>query len=216
MAGSRLEKPVAKLRPQGRAANGGQQLSQGQGAREVETEDSRKVYEVRLENASARVDPKIDASGKLIAQEHLLELKTAPVAVTNAALAPPYNEWKIDRVEKIDNLETPTQSGYEVLIEHRGVKREVLLAGDGKLIKIEDADDGEEGGRRQARDENHRPPGAALWSPVVRPASRARPARRACLARAPAIACSRPRPTGLTLATLPAIAAWRFRQCRPR
>jgi hypothetical protein len=88
-----------------------------------------------------RVDLKIDPSGKLVAQEHLMDMKTAPVAVTNAALAPPYVEWKIDRVEKIDDLETPAESGYEVLIEHQGVKREVLLTTDGKLIKIEDADD---------------------------------------------------------------------------
>jgi uncharacterized membrane protein YkoI len=107
----------------------------------LETEDSRKLYEVRLQTGEVRVDLKIDPSGKLVAQEHLVDVKAAPAAVTNAALAPPYEEWKVDRVEKVDNLETPAESGYEVTIEHQGIKREVLLATDGKLIRIEDADD---------------------------------------------------------------------------
>jgi uncharacterized membrane protein YkoI len=107
----------------------------------LETDENRTFYEVRLQNDVARVDLKIEAGGRLLAQEHIMDLKIAPVAVTNAALAPPYQDWKIKRVEKVDNLETPAESGYEVTIAGHGSKREVLLAADGKLIKIEDADD---------------------------------------------------------------------------
>ncbi len=106
-----------------------------------ETQDNRKLYEVRIQVGTARVDLRIDASGKLVAQEHPMDPKTSPVAVTNAALAPPYQDWAIQKVEKVDNLETPAQSGYEVTIQKDGRKREMLLAPDGKLLNIEDADD---------------------------------------------------------------------------
>ena len=107
----------------------------------IETDGKQKLYEVRLQNGEARVDLKIEAGGKLVAQEHILDQKVAPVAVTNAALAPPYQAWTVKRVEKIDNIETPAESGYEVTIESKGSKREILLAADGKLLKIEDDDD---------------------------------------------------------------------------
>lgn len=107
----------------------------------LETDGTRKLYEVRLQAGEMRVDLKIEAGGRLVAQEHILDLKVAPVAVTNAALAPPYQSWTVKRVEKVDNIETPAESGYEVTIEGQGSKRELLLAADGKLIKIEDADD---------------------------------------------------------------------------
>ncbi len=107
----------------------------------LETDGKRKLYEVRLQDGEARVDLKIEAGGKLVAQEHIMDLKVAPVAVTNAALAPPYQDWKVKRVEKIDSLETPAESGYEVTIGRKGSKREILLGADGSLMKMEeDAD----------------------------------------------------------------------------
>ena len=106
----------------------------------MDNEGTRKIYEVRLQDGAARVDLKIDASGKLVAQEHLVDLKAVPVAVINGALAPPYQDWKVQRVEKVDNLETPAQSGYEVLIEQAGTKRELLLTAVGALLKQEDDD----------------------------------------------------------------------------
>jgi uncharacterized membrane protein YkoI len=107
----------------------------------IESEGKRKLYEVRLQTGETRVDLKIEAGGKLVAQEHILDLKSAPVAVTNAALAPPYQDWIVKRVEKVDNLETLTESGYEVTIEYKGSEREMLLGADGKFMKMEEDGD---------------------------------------------------------------------------
>jgi hypothetical protein len=107
----------------------------------TETEENKTLYEVRLKDGASRVDLKIDAAGKLVAQEHILDPKAAPAAVLNAALAPPHADWKVTKVEKVDNLETPAESGYEVLIEKAGAKREVLLTMTGTLIKEEAEDD---------------------------------------------------------------------------
>jgi hypothetical protein len=108
---------------------------------ETEEKDPRKLYEVRIQDGDARVDLKIEAGGKLVAQEHILDVKAAPSPVTNAALAPPYQDWAIKRVEKVDDLEHPDQSGYEVTIGKSKRLREVLLTPQGALLKMEDEDD---------------------------------------------------------------------------
>jgi len=88
------------------------------------------------------VDLKIEPGGKLVQLEHPMDVKAAPAPVTNAALAPPYQEWTIKRVEKVDDLERPDQTGWEVTIEKSKRRREVLLTSQGALIKIEDDADG--------------------------------------------------------------------------
>ena len=108
----------------------------------VETGEKRTLYEVRIRDGETRLDLKIEPGGKLVQLEHLLDVKAAPAPVTNAALAPPYQDWVIERVEKVDDLEHPDQSGWEVTIGKSKRRREVLLTPQGALIKIEDDADG--------------------------------------------------------------------------
>jgi uncharacterized membrane protein YkoI len=107
----------------------------------LEDEEGQKLYEVRIQDGTSRVDLKFDAAGKLMEQEHILDPKTAPAAVMNAALAPTRADWKVNKVEKVDNIEKPAESGYEVEIEKAGSKREVLLTKEGTVIKEEAEDD---------------------------------------------------------------------------
>ena len=108
----------------------------------TETEGTRTLYEIRLLKGSERVDVKLDESGKLIAEERTIDLKTVPAAVLDASQAGPNAGWKIKHVEKVDNMETPTESGFEVLLQKSGQKkREVLFTRDGKFLKDEEDDD---------------------------------------------------------------------------
>jgi uncharacterized membrane protein YkoI len=107
----------------------------------TETDGDRTLYEVRLQAGDARVDLKIDGTGKLVSQERPLDPKIVPASIKNSALAPPYATWKIRKIEKVDDLETPGHSGYEVSIEGDGSRREIHFDRDGKFLKDEPDND---------------------------------------------------------------------------
>jgi len=107
----------------------------------TETEKDRTLYEVRLSNGKEKVDLKIDETGKVVAEERPVAMKSVPKPVSGALAASEYKSWKVQRIEKIDNLEAPDSSGYEVIVEKKGKGKELLYSGEGKLLEEEDEDD---------------------------------------------------------------------------
>ena len=100
-----------------------------------------KVNQTVVETEKEKVDLKVDETGKLVAEERPATMKSVPKPVSGALSASEYKSWKVQRVEKIDNLETPDSSGYEVIVEHKGKAKELLYSGEGKLLEEEDEDD---------------------------------------------------------------------------
>jgi hypothetical protein len=107
----------------------------------AETEKDRTLYEVRMSNGGAKVDLKLDQTGKLLAEEQPVAMKALPKPVQTALSASQYKDWKVQRIEKVENLESPDRSGFELIVEKKGKAKELLFSGQGKLIEEEDEDD---------------------------------------------------------------------------
>jgi Putative beta-lactamase-inhibitor-like, PepSY-like len=107
----------------------------------AETEDERTLYEVRLSTGTEQVDLKLDAAGKLLAEERPIALENVPQAVRAGLSGSRYANWQIKRFERIDNFEHPGQSGFEALVEKKGKEKEILFSIQGKILK--EADEGD-------------------------------------------------------------------------
>jgi hypothetical protein len=107
----------------------------------VETEKDRTLYEVRTSNGGAEVDLKFDETGKLLAEEQPVATKAMPKAVRTAFTESQFKDWKIQRIEKVKNLESPNHSGFELIVEKDGKSKELLFSSQGKLLEEEDEDD---------------------------------------------------------------------------
>lgn len=105
-----------------------------------EVEDGKLVYEVTFKDKGLNVDVTLSADGKLLMIEKEINRKDLPKAVTTALEGKyPKAEYKI--VEELVQVEgkKETLTSYEVLLTTTDKKAwEVVIAPDGKIIKVED------------------------------------------------------------------------------
>lgn len=93
------------------------------------------LYEVKLEVSGRPTELMVSPDGTLVAEEQVLEVRELPATVTSALAASPFAKAKILRAEKEVKGE---DTHYELVVETRGRRTEVVIDAGGKLIKHEE------------------------------------------------------------------------------
>jgi len=97
----------------------------------VETEDGKTEYEAEVTVDGRDKTVAMDASGKVLETEAVVELKTLPEAV-RTGLAREAGKGSIAKVEEVTKAGV---ASYEALVKEAGKKdREVVVTADGKLV----------------------------------------------------------------------------------
>ena len=97
----------------------------------VEVVNGKATYEAELMNGATRRDLSIDASGKVLEAETLVELSAVP----EAARAGLTREAGTGSIAKVEEVIHGGVASYEALVKETGKKdREVMVAADGTLV----------------------------------------------------------------------------------
>ena len=97
----------------------------------VETEDGKTEYEAEVTVDGHDKTVAMDASGKVLETEMVVELKALPEAV-RAGLSREAGKGSISKVEEVTKAGV---TSYEALVKEAGKKdREVVVTADGKLV----------------------------------------------------------------------------------
>jgi uncharacterized membrane protein YkoI len=130
------EKPV-KLSEIPAAASAAIQkhVAGGQIVKVEQDEEKGKVsYEARIKSASGKVsEVTVNATGKLLAVEDVIDLTEAPGAVRTAI----EKEAAGGKVEKVERVKEDGKTTYEALISANGKREEVVFSDAGKVVERE-------------------------------------------------------------------------------
>jgi uncharacterized membrane protein YkoI len=102
-----------------------------------ETDEGKKVYEVELTSGKDQVSIDVSPEGKILAEETVIAPATLPVPIKAALQASKYKGWRIARAETVVHDERPDTLEYEVVVQSKKEKFEVVLDKAGKITKEE-------------------------------------------------------------------------------
>jgi hypothetical protein len=103
-----------------------------------ENEGGKEIIEVELINA-AKEEISVDVSldGRILAEETTIQPSALPAPVRGALQGSKYKTWKIIKAEKVIHEGKDDAPEYEVLVQSKKEKIEVVLDKDGKITKEE-------------------------------------------------------------------------------
>jgi hypothetical protein len=102
-----------------------------------ELDEGKKVYEVELTSGSDQVSVDVSPEGKILAEETVIAPAALPAPIKAALQASKYKGWKINKAETVVHDEKPETLAYEVVVQSKKEKFEVVLDGSGKITKEE-------------------------------------------------------------------------------
>ena len=77
----------------------------------------------------------VSAEGKILAEETVIAAAELPAPVKEGIDASKYKTWKRLKAEKVIEEEKTDAPKYEVMVENKGSKFELLIEKDGKIAK---------------------------------------------------------------------------------
>jgi uncharacterized membrane protein YkoI len=103
-----------------------------------ETEEGKEIYEVELVSA-AREEVSVDVSpeGKILAEETTIKAAALPAPVKAALQGSKYKSWKIAKAERVIHEGKEDAPEYEVVVQSKKEKFEVVVDKEGKITKEE-------------------------------------------------------------------------------
>jgi uncharacterized membrane protein YkoI len=103
-----------------------------------ENEEGKLIYEVELVSAS-KEEVSIDVSpeGNILAEETVMKASALPGPIKAGLQASKYKTWKIAKAERVVHGDKPDAPEYEVVVQSKKEKFEVVLDKDGKITKEE-------------------------------------------------------------------------------
>jgi hypothetical protein len=102
-----------------------------------ETDEGKKVYEVELTSGKDQVSIDVSPEGKILAEETAIAPAALPAPIKAALQSSKYKGWRIARAETVVHDEKPDTLEYEVVVQSKKEKFEVVLDGAGKITKEE-------------------------------------------------------------------------------
>jgi hypothetical protein len=102
-----------------------------------ELEEGKKIFEVELTSGRDEVSVDVSPEGKILAEETVVEATALPAPVKASLQSSKYKGWKITKAEKVIHDEKEDSLAYEVVVQSRKGKFEVVLDKDGKITKEE-------------------------------------------------------------------------------
>jgi uncharacterized membrane protein YkoI len=105
---------------------------------EQENEEGKSIYEVELVSASKEeVSVDVSPQGKILAEETTIKASALPGPIKATLQSSKYKTWKIAKAERVIHDEKPDAPEYEVVVQSKKEKFEVVLDKDGKITKEE-------------------------------------------------------------------------------
>jgi hypothetical protein len=95
------------------------------------------VYEVELTSGKDEMSIDVSADGKILAEETVIKTSALPAPVKAGLQASKYKGWKISKAEKVITEEKEDAPAYEVIVQSKKEKFEVVLDKEGKITKEE-------------------------------------------------------------------------------
>jgi uncharacterized protein YuzE len=102
-----------------------------------ELEDGKKIFEVELTSGKDQVSIDVSPEGKILAEETVIAPAALPAPIKAALQASKYKGWKIAKAESVIHDEKPDSLEYEVVVQTKKEKFEVVLDRAGKITKEE-------------------------------------------------------------------------------
>jgi uncharacterized membrane protein YkoI len=101
----------------------------------TETEKGKPIYEVKLDVGGKSTELSVAPDGTVVSEEQVIDVSELPDSVKSSLSSSSYAKAKILRAEK--ELKGGA-TRYEVLVEEKGKKSEVVFDAGGKLVKHEE------------------------------------------------------------------------------
>jgi len=102
-----------------------------------EMEEGKKIFEVELTSGKDEVSVDVSPEGKILAEETVIKPAALPAPVKAALQSSKYKGWKVTKAEKVIHDEKEETVEYEVVVQSKKEKFEVVLDKDGKITKEE-------------------------------------------------------------------------------
>jgi hypothetical protein len=102
-----------------------------------EMEEGKKIFEVELTSGTDQVSVDVSPEGKILAEETVVKPSALPAPVKAALEGSKYKGWKVAKAEKVIHEEKEGTLEYEVLVQSKKERYEVVLDKDGKITKEE-------------------------------------------------------------------------------
>ncbi|EDY17594.1 conserved hypothetical protein [Chthoniobacter flavus Ellin428] len=101
---------------------------------EQDEENGKISFEAKIKSAAGKIsEVSVNAAGKLLAVEDVIELSAAPEAVRTAI----EKEATGGKVEKLERVTEDGKTTYEALISANAKRREVVFSSAGKVVERE-------------------------------------------------------------------------------
>jgi uncharacterized membrane protein YkoI len=104
---------------------------------EQETEDGKPIYEVQIAAGKDNVSIDVSPEGKILAEETAMAPAALPAPVKAGLQASKYKGWKVSKAERVIHDEKDDAPEYEVVVQSKKEKFEVVLDPAGKITKEE-------------------------------------------------------------------------------
>jgi hypothetical protein len=102
-----------------------------------ELDEGKPIFEVELTSEKERISIDLTPEGKILAEETELSPAALPAPVKAGLQASKYKGWKITRAEKVIHDEKADTLAYELQVQSKKEKFEVVLDREGKITKDE-------------------------------------------------------------------------------
>jgi hypothetical protein len=102
-----------------------------------ELDEGKPIFEVELTSEKERISIDLTPEGKILAEETELSPAALPAPVKAGLQASKYKGWKITRAEKVIHDEKADTLAYELQVQSKKEKFEVVLDREGKITKEE-------------------------------------------------------------------------------
>ena len=104
---------------------------------EQEQEEGKTVYEVQIATGKDQISIDVTPEGKILAEETIIATSALPPAVKEGLAASKYQGWKIAKAEKVIENEKDDAPAYELVVQSKKARFEVVLDQTGKITKEE-------------------------------------------------------------------------------
>jgi hypothetical protein len=107
---------------------------------ELETENGKSSYEVKLSDGARQLEVVCAPDGKILAEEEKIGIDAVPEKVRQALKTTKYASWTFQHAERVTTHEKLDAPSYEikVLNGNRNARAELLFTADGKLTRTEE------------------------------------------------------------------------------
>jgi hypothetical protein len=98
-------------------------------------DDGKTLFEVAIESGATKMDVEVTPQGKIEVEETVIGSADLPAPVKAGLAASRYKNWKTQKIEKVIKQEKTDNPFYELVIQNKSKKLELVFDHDGKIAE---------------------------------------------------------------------------------